>query len=396
MVMEDYVGKIKWPISIEMGRGLEGAITNETEIGCVIGAEGRLIYRGYDIEDLAAHSNYEETTFLLIYGHLPSQSELDVFKRRLYRERPLPGGVIDVLRRLPWGSHPMSYLRTGISALGNYDRNGDEMIQSNAERIGIKLISQLKTLTAATARLHNWLDPIEPAKDIGYAANFVYMLTGDRPDEFTEKAMDVALILHADHGMNASTFTAMVVASTLSDMYSAIVSGIASLKGPLHGGANERSLDNLLQLDTEDEARKWVTECIESKHKIMGFGHRVYKTYDPRAKILKTYAEQACQRTGNENLFKIATVVEAEVIKAYGDKGIFPNVDFYSGILYYAMGIDPSMFTPIFAMSRMAGWVARVLEYLPQNRLFRPRAVYQGNLDLKYKPIETRDQPADL
>jgi len=390
MAMQDYVGKVEWPMQIELGRGLEGAVTNETSVGYVLGQEGRLIYRGYDAEELAAQSTYEETAFLLIYGHLPNQAELSAFKEWLARKRPLPGKVIDVLKDLPTTSHPMSYLRTGVSALGNCDPDADEIIHSNAERVGVKLVSQVASLTAITARLQKGQDIIEPAEDLDHTANFMYMMTGQRPDPLTEKVMDAALILHADHGMNASTFTAMVVGSTLSDIYSAIVAGICSLKGPLHGGANERSLDNLLKLTDEEHARRWVARCMERKQKIMGFGHRVYKAYDPRAKVLRSYAEEICRRAGQEKLYQIACVVEEEVVKAYGAKGIFPNVDFYSGIVYYSLGIDPAMFTPIFATSRMAGWVARLMEYLPENRLFRPRAVYVGPLDRKYVPVDQR------
>jgi len=291
---------------------------------------------------------------------------------------------------LPAGSHPMSYLRTGVSALGNCDAEADEIVHANAERVGIKLVSQLASLTAVTARLMHGQEPIEPTEDLAHTANFMYMMTGQRPDELTEKVMDVAFILHADHGMNASTFVSMVVASTLSDMYSAIVAGIGALKGPLHGGANERSLDNLLKVTNEQQAKHWVRDCIARKVKIMGFGHRVYKTYDPRARIFKGYAEEICHRAGNDKLLKLAKIIEKEVTDTYGEKGIFPNVDFYSGLVYYSLGIDPSMFTPIFAASRAAGWMARILEYLPNNRLFRPRAVYVGKMDMPYVPVDHR------
>jgi len=392
--MQDFVGRIQWPVEVSLGKGLERAITNETSIGYVAGKEGKLIYRGYDAEELAVYSSFEETAFLLVYGHLPNPEELKEFKARLVRERPIPQKVIDVMRLLPAGTHPMAYLRTGLSALGNFDPAADEILHLNAERIGIKLISQLSTLTAVTGRLAKGLEPIPPTTHLEHTADFMYMLTGKEADDVTVRVMDVALILHADHGMNASTFTSMVIASTLSDMYSAMVGGICSLKGPLHGGANERSLDNLLKLKDAEDAKRWVRECIEKKEKIMGFGHRVYKAYDPRARVFKKYAEDICRRTGREKLLEIAAVVEQSVIEAYGEKGIFPNVDFYSGLVYYSLGIDPSMFTPIFAMSRIAGWVARVLEYLPDNRIFRPRAVYIGPMDLKYVPISERQSPS--
>ncbi len=390
MSMQDFVGGIEWPVEVSLGPGLERAITNETSIGYVDGREGKLIYRGYDVEKLAADSTYEETTYLLVYGHLPNQQELNGFNDWLARKRKLPEKVIQVLKDLPEGSHPMSYLRTGASALGNCDEDADEIVHTNMERVGIKLVSQLTTLTAVIARMMKGQEPIEPRTDLEHTANFMYMLTGVEPDDLTTKVMDVALILHADHGMNASTFTGMVVASTLSDMYSAIVAAIGALKGPLHGGANERSLENLLKLKDADAARKWVAHCIEHKVKIMGFGHRVYKAYDPRAKIFKQYAEDVCRRAGNDELLELAGVVEQEVLSAYGQKGIFPNVDFYSGLIYYSLGIDPAMFTPIFAASRAAGWVARILEYVQNNRIFRPRAVYVGKTDMEYIPVDHR------
>lgn len=215
-------------------------------------------------------------------------------------------------------------------------------------------------------------------------------MTGEKPDDFFSKVMDVALILHADHGMNASTFTTMVINSSLSDLYSSITGGIGSLKGPLHGGANERALAELMKIKSVDDAVTYVKECIAQKKKIMGFGHRVYKAYDPRAKILGQYAQKVSEMKGMGELYQIAKKVDAEVIAAYGEKGIFPNVDFYSGVIYYAMGIEPTMFTPIFAVSRISGWVARVLEYLPENRIFRPRAVYVGPMEAEYIPIEKR------
>ncbi len=384
-----YGGKVDFPITVTLGRGLEGAITNESSIGYVDGQEGKLVYRGYDVADLAEHSSFEETAYLLIFGKLPQKDELDEFDRQLKENRDIDPKIIDILKKLPTTAHPMSKLEVAVSSLGCFDPITINNVEIGTQA-GIKLISKLASVTAMLARIRKNQDIIAPRKDLRHAENFMYMISGEIPDELTTKVMDMALILHADHGMNASTFTSMVVASTLSDMYSAICAGICSLKGPLHGGANEFSLENLIKLTSETEARKWVQDCIKNKVKIMGFGHRIYKVYDPRARIFKRYAKEICEQAGKSDLYKIAEVVEDEVVKAYGSKGIFPNVDFYSGLIYNSLGIDTSLFTPIFAVSRVAGWVARILEYLPNSRIFRPRAVYTGPTDLKYTPMEER------
>jgi len=384
-----YGGKVDFPITVTLGRGLEGAITNESSIGYVDGQEGKLVYRGYDVADLAEHSSFEETAYLLLFGELPNKQELEDFNHQLKENRDINPEIIDILNKLPKSAHPMSMLEVAISSLGCFDPITINNVEI-ATQAGIKLISKLACITAILSRIRKDQEIVEPRKDLGHAENFMYMISGQVPDELTTKVIDMALILHADHGMNASTFTSMVVASTLSDMYSAISAGICSLKGPLHGGANEFSLENLIKLKSEDDARKWVQECIKNKVKIMGFGHRIYKVYDPRAKIFKQYAKEICKQAGNDALYKIAEVVEDKVVKAYGSKGIFPNVDFYSGLIYHSLGIDTWLFTPIFAVSRVAGWVARILEYLPNNRIFRPRAVYTGPTNLKYTPIDQR------
>ncbi len=384
-----YGGKVDFPITVTLGRGLEGAITNESCIGYVDGQAGKLVYRGYDVEDLAEHSSFEETAYLLLFGELPKKQQLKEFETQLRENRDIDSDIIEIIGKIPQNAHPMSALEVAIACLGCFDPITINNVEL-ATQAGIKLISKLACITAILSRIKKGQDVIAPRKDLGHAENFMYMISGQVPDELTRKVIDMALILHADHGMNASTFTSMVVASTLSDMYSAITAGICSLKGPLHGGANEFSLENLIKLKSEDEAKKWVQDCINNKVKIMGFGHRIYKVYDPRAKIFKQYAERICKQAGKEDLYRIAEVVEAEVVKAYGSKGIFPNVDFYSGLIYHSLGIDTWLFTPIFAVSRVAGWVARILEYLPNNRIFRPRAVYTGPTDLKYIPINER------
>ncbi|MFQ6099466.1 MAG: citrate/2-methylcitrate synthase, partial [Armatimonadota bacterium] len=349
-----------------------------------------LVYRGYTIEDLAENSTFEETTYLLLYGKLPTRGELDEFNQLLVSERGVPDEVIDVLRKLPRDVHPMLALETGTAALGAFDpETEDESIEAKT-RVGVRLISKIATLAGAVARIRAGRAIVAPDPSLGHGANFLYMMTGEKPSELAGRIMDVALLLHADHGMNASTFTCMVVASTMSDMYSAVTAGIASLKGPLHGGANERSLKELQTIPDVEAAVKYVADARAQKKKIMGFGHRVYKAYDPRARILSEYARQLTEQAGAAKIYEVAKKVEEEVIAAYGEKGIFPNVDFYSGIVYNMLGIETRMFTPIFVVGRMSGWVARVLEYLPDNRIFRPRAQYVGARDLKYVPIDER------
>ncbi len=375
----------------DFAKGLEGIVSNTTRIGYVDGEAGKLSYRGYDIEDLAEHSSYEETVYLLLNGKLPTLSELEEFTDKLKGNRTVADEVMNRITHLPCPCHPMSMLRSGISLLECIDdtcRIAEDLEEK--KEAGIKLIAQTATLTAAVARHLQEKEPVPPDPALPHGANFLYMLRGERAKPLEERVMDLSLILHADHGMNASTFASMVVASTLSDLHSAVSSGIATLKGPLHGGANERVIRMLTGISSIAEAEAFVEKVLAEKTKIMGFGHRVYKTYEPRAKILQGYAKKLTELTGNEELFEIAQTIEKRVTEAYGSKGIFPNVDFYSGLIYHSLGIDESIFTPIFAVSRIAGWVARILEYLEDNRLFRPRAVYTGPTDLPYVPVRER------
>lgn len=374
----------------EFAKGLEGVIACETTMGYVDGQAGKLIYRGYTIEDLAEHSNYEETSYLLLYGKLPTKGELDQFKKRLVGCREVPSAVIEILKRLPKDTHPMAALRTGISALGCMDPDADKTEMDNYTRIGINLISQIATVSAAVARIRKGKEPVKPDPSLDHTANFLYMATGQRPEDLATRVMDISLILHADHGMNASTFTSTVVASSLTDMYSAITAGIGSLKGPLHGGANEQVIKMLLEVGEPNKAEAYIENAMAQKQKIMGFGHRVYKAYDPRARILGKYSEDITKLKGMPHLYEIAKKIEDKVIAAYGERGIFPNVDYYSGTVYYAFGIEPSMFTIIFAVSRIAGWVGRVLEYVKENRIFRPRALYKGPMQVDYVSIDKR------
>lgn len=375
---------------VEFKRGLEGAITNETRIGYIDGEKGWLVYRGYNIEDLAEHSTFEETSYLILYGKLPTRAELARWNDRVVQARSVPDYLLDALRRTPKETHPMAALRTAVSILGCHDPHADRQDLANYERIGIDLIAKMATLAAAVMRLRNGQDPLPPDPQLSHAANFLYMCTGRVPDEFTARVMDSNLVLHVDHGMNASTFTAMVIASSLSDIYSAICGGIGSLKGPLHGGANEEVMKMLLEVGGPENAEAWVKQTIAQKRKIPGFGHRVYKAYDPRARVLSRFSERITKLHGQERLYLTARRIEELVVPALGGKGIFTNVDFYSGTIYYCMGFDYAMYTPIFMVGRIPGQVARVLEYLPDNRIFRPRAVYVGDLNLPYVPIQQR------
>jgi len=385
-----YRDDFEFPVTVELGPGLEGAITNKTKIGYVDGQAGRLVYRGYSIEDLCERSTYEETAYLLVFGRLPTLNELENFKGKLKRFRTVPDEVVAHVKRLAPVCHPMATLRTAVSKLGALDPKAEDVSLENETELGIQLISCVATLVAMIGRIRKGEEPVASDPRLDHAANFLWMLDGEKPDPFHARVMDSCFIMHADHGMAASTMIAIMVSASLSDMYSAIVGAIASLKGPLHGGANERVIEYLLTLDDEGAARAFVRDCVARKERIYGFGHRVYKTYDPRARILKRYCEEASRLAHTEKLLQIAGVVEDEVIKVYGEKGIFPNVDFYSPVLYHAMGIEGPLFTPIFAASRTAGWLARILEYRPENRIFRPRAVYVGEHDRAYVPVNQR------
>ncbi|MFQ5808087.1 MAG: citrate/2-methylcitrate synthase [Armatimonadota bacterium] len=387
-----FTGAVKWPLTAELGKGLEGAIACESKIGYVDGTKGWLIYGGLNVFDLAEKSTYEESAYVTLNGKLPTQAELDEFNAKLNANRAVPDEVIDTLARLPKDTHPMAALRTGVSVLGCLDPGADETSVEAEMEISIKLIAQLATIAGAVAMLRKGKDPVAPDPDLGHAANYLYMSTGEKPDELAARIMDVALILHIDHGMNASTFTTMVVNSSLSDMYSSVVAGIGSLKGPLHGGANERVMYDLAEIGSPENVEPWYRKAREEKRLIMGFGHRVYKAYDPRARILKPLSALMAEKDPKmDKLYKVAIKLDDLVCAELGAaKGIFPNVDFYSGIVYTGLGFETAMFTPIFAVSRVAGWCARALEYLADNRIFRPRAAYVGPMTAEYVPIDQR------
>ncbi|MBX3397065.1 MAG: citrate/2-methylcitrate synthase [Phycisphaerae bacterium] len=399
--MPKFLGKVEFPVTIELGKGLEGAITNITRIGYVDGEEGHLIYRGYSIEELCEHSNYSEVAYLLIFGKMPTRAEQDAFSAKLQAGAVLPPAVVKVIDALPRDASPMNVLQAAIAAAGCIDREAPIVTTHASDpataveietNVAIRVLSLTRAAAAYIARAREGLPIVSPDPSLSFAANYYYMMTGKKPDPITTKVMDVLLILQADHGMNASTFTAMVVHSSMSDMYSTVAAAIGSLRGPLHGAANQAALDDLLTVGGPDEAKAWVEARLARGQKVMGFGHRVYKAYDPRATVLKRYAEMLCKQHGMEKLFRTAAAIEEHVLAAMKATGkpIFPNVDFYSGVVYHVLGFSAPFFPVIFAVGRTAGWVARVLEYLPENRIFRPRAVYNGDTNLKYPPVSDR------
>jgi citrate synthase len=367
--------------------GLEDVVAGTSEICFIDGREGRLVYCGYDITELAKHSTFEETVYLLFNKRLPSKAELAAFDARLRSYRSVPAEVLTILVALPKDIHPMAALRTAVSALGNFDPDSEATSTEAHISVSIKLNAQVATVAAAWERIRLGKDPIAPRSDLSHAANFLYMLNGTEPDEFQAHVFDVALILHADHELNASTFSGRVTIATLTDIYSAVTAAIGTLKGPLHGGANEQVMKMEQEIGEVDKAAEWIKEALHAKRKVMGFGHRVYKTKDPRAYILEALSEELGKRAGNSKWFEMTRVIEQTVLK---EKGLYPNVDLYSGSAYMAMGISTDLFTPIFAVSRISGWTAHILEQLDNNRIIRPRADYVGPEKLDYVPLAQR------
>jgi len=376
---------------IEYSKGLAGVISSTSEMSFIDGEKGFLMYRGIPIESMAENSTFEETSYFLLFGELPTKTELDDFIAYLKEYRKLTPEEINWIKNFPKNGHPMDALKTCVSLMSMEEPPppGEKETIEEITESGKKIIARLPSFVAAFDRARNGKDILQPDDTLPHATNFLYMLHGEVPDEDSAKVLDVALILHADHGMNASTFATMVTSSTLSDMYNSIGTGIGTLKGPLHGGANERVVAMLKEIGSPDNVEGFMKKALEERRKIMGFGHRVYKAYDPRASILKGYAKKL---TGKEEskLVETAIKVEEVMIRELGEKRIFPNVDFYSGFAYKAIGIPTDLFTPIFAMSRVSGWAGHVLEYRKENRIFRPRAAYIGPEGVKYTPIEER------
>lgn len=367
-------------------KGLEGVIATQSSISSII--DDQLTYVGYRIDDLAEHSSFEEVIYLLWHLELPTASQLDEFKKELADNMDVPEGIIDHLRSYDLSAvHPMAALRSAVSILGLYDEEADVLDKEANMRKAIRLQAKISTVVAAFARIRQGKAPVKPKKGLSYAANFLYMLNGKEAEDIEIEAMNKALVLHADHELNASTFTARVCVATLSDMYSGITAAIGALKGSLHGGANERVMQMLEEIGDEENAIPYIEDALAKKEKIMGMGHRVYRTGDPRAKHLKKMSEELTKLTGQEKWYKMSVKIE-DFIKE--EKGLPANVDFYSASVYHSLGIDHDLFTPIFAVSRVSGWIAHILEQYENNRLIRPRAEYVGPDTQAYVSIEDR------
>jgi citrate synthase len=359
-----------------IAKGLEGIVANSTALSDVRGAEGVLIYAGYNIDELAGQVSFEEIVHLLWHGHLPNRREYDELCRSLREQRELPQGVIDFLKTAPKDAGPMDVMRTAVSMLGLYDSSLAEDIKLDENRHrALSITAKIGVIAAYFHRARQGLGLPPVRSDLSEAAHFLYLLNGEAPSADAEKTLDVAYVLHADHGMNASTFSARVTIATLSDIYSAITSAIGTLKGPLHGGANEGVIHMLKEIGTEDAVDAWVENALAQKKKIMGIGHRVYRTLDPRAPHLRAMAIKLSNELGEPKWIKMSERIAA-IMKER--KGLNANVDFYSATVYYSLGVPTDMFTPIFAISRTAGWTAHVLEQLADNRLYRPLSEYVG------------------
>jgi citrate synthase len=385
--------------------GLEDVLVKNTSISDIDGEKGILWYRGYRIEDLARNSTYEEVSYLILYGKLPNRKELDEFTERLKTHRDLHPSTVEVIKSLA-KAHPMFAIEAAVAAEGAFDEDNLKLAEALrvgrykaeekelAYRVAEKLVAKMPSIVAYHYRFSRGLDVVKPRRDLSHAANFLYMMFGKEPEPLVARGIDLYLILHADHEVPASTFTAHVVASTLSDMYSAVVAAVGALKGPLHGGANEMAVRNYLEIGDPSKAKELVEAATKpGGPKLMGVGHRVYKAYDPRAKIFKEFSQDYVNKFGDpKNLYAIASAIEQEILNHpyFQQRKLYPNVDFWSGIAFYYMGIPYEYFTPIFAVSRVVGWVAHILEYWEINRIFRPRACYIGPHDLQYVPIERR------
>jgi citrate synthase len=371
--------------------GLRGVVAAASSIGDVNGEKGELIYQGVDIHDLATKSTFEEVVFLLWNGRLPKRAELDELKTSIAASYELPAEINEMIKgmaaRVPQTADPMDRLRTVVSALGMFDPEARDLSREASVRVATRLTARFPTIVAAIERARNGQEIISPKPELNIATNFLYMMKGEMPDDFDAHVLDVALILQADHELNASTFTARVVAGTLADMYSAVTAALGALSGPLHGGANTAIMRILLEIDDVNNVEDYVKEALSKKKKIMGFGHAVYKTEDPRATHLRRFSKEMGERKGNSKWYEITAKLE-EVMKR--EKNLLPNVDAYSASTYYMMGIPLDLYTPIFAISRISGWTAHILEQYADNKLIRPRAEYIGPRNVKYVAIDER------
>ncbi|MFT4882626.1 MAG: citrate synthase [Natronomonas sp.] len=377
-------------MSEELKKGLEGVLVAESSLSYIDGDEGKLVYRGYTIDDLARNASFEEVLYLLWHGELPAADELESFKASMAEERYIADEVHDLVADLAAADEePMAALRTIVSNLSAYDPDTDaDPTDEDANlRKGRRITAKIPTALAAFARQRNGDDPVEPREDLDHAANFLYMLNNEEPDDVLAETFDMALVLHADHGLNASTFSAMVTSSTLADLHASVTSAVGALSGSLHGGANQDVMEMLKEVDASDkDPLQWVTDALENGRRVPGFGHRVYNVKDPRARILSEKSK-ALGEAGDMKWYEYSTTIEDYLVE---QKGLAPNVDFYSASTYYQMGIPVDIYTPIFAMSRVGGWIAHVLEQYEDNRLIRPRARYVGPKDETVTPIDER------
>ncbi|HWN11520.1 MAG TPA: citrate synthase [Pyrinomonadaceae bacterium] len=370
------------------GAGLRGVAAASSSISDVNGEKGELIYQGYNIHDLAEHSTFEEVVFLLWNKRLPTSSELSQLEQSLRDSYGLPSVIIDLMKQFPLEADPIDVLRTTVSALEFYDSSARDLSREASVKTAITLTAQFGTIVAAADRIRRGLEPLAPDPSLSIAANFLYMLRGEAPSEHDARIFDVCLILHADHELNASTFTARVVAGTLASMYACVTAAIGALSGPLHGGANTAVMRTLLEIGSVENAEPFIKKALIDKRKIMGFGHAVYKTEDPRATHLRRFSREAGEAAGDSKWYEISRKIEEVMLS---EKGLYPNVDFFSASTYYMMEIPLELYTPIFAVSRISGWTGHILEQYSDNKLIRPRAEYIGRRDVPYVPIEQRD-----
>jgi citrate synthase len=370
--------------------GLENIPAAQSSVSYVDGQNGILEYRGISIEELAQRSNFLEVSYLLIWGELPTQQELADFEHEIRYHRRVKFRIRDMMKCFPETGHPMDALQASAAALGLFYSRRALPNKAYIRQAVVRLLAKIPTMVAAFQLIRKGNDPIQPRDDLDYAANFLYMLTEREPDPLAARILDISLTLHAEHTMNASTFSARVTASTLTDPYAVVASAVGTLAGPLHGGANEEVIEMLEEIGSVENVRPYIESCMEKKSKIMGFGHRVYKVKDPRATILQKLAEQLFEKFGDDRYYEIAVELERVVEEKLGHKGIYPNVDFYSGLVYRKLGFPTDLFTPIFAIARVAGWLAHWNEQLAENRIFRPTQIYTGKHNMPYVPIEKR------
>lgn len=380
-------GKDSTAATTSASAGLRGVVAAQSAIGDVNGEEGILIYQGYDIHDLAENSNFEEVIFLLWNGRLPKKDELDELNSKIRANYDIPKELVTAMQAFPRDADPMDALRTAVSMLDFYDEGAHDTTREGAMTACIKLTAQIPTIVTTWESIRNGKEITPPDKNLSIAEHFLYTLRGEKAETDEARMFDIALILHADHELNASTFTTRVIAGTLADVYGAVTGGIAALSGPLHGGANTNVMKTLLEVGEVENVDKWLDEMLAAKKKIMGIGHAVYKTEDPRATWLRKFSKQMGEKTGNTKWFEMSQKIEKLMFEK---KGMYPNVDFYSASTYYLMGIPLDQYTPIFAVSRISGWTGHILEQYSNNKLIRPRAEYIGKRDQKYVPIGER------